>query len=345
MLEELRDRLEEYGELAERRREELRRSLEGGEVADPLSATILGVTIGQMLLGAAISVGVSLGTSLLTRALTPRQKFTTGQLQGTLQVPQSDMGLPIVEGYGADPGARAEAFKPSHEYDLEERVVVDGYFYVVTAAGTSGASAPTFTQTKGAVVASGGVTFTCYGQTGGGFRLPMLIPWTSGIRKHETKTTGSGGGKGPKAPEQTTITYDLDLAVMPGRGPLRVKRIRANTKTIYQTYQNPTVFYQAESGSNTKTGGATNVTDSAASGGSAVEIPQNGSLRWNSVFGDGTAVILEFYLKTTATVTVQFEWTGAAGTTTFNDTISSTGGVYRFEYGSPPGALIHGTPH
>jgi hypothetical protein len=166
--------------------------------------------------------------------LTPRQKFTTGQLQGKLQVPQSEQGIGVDEGYGADPASKASAFQASHAYALEDRVVSGGYFYVVTTAGTSAGSAPTFPATVGASVSSGGATFTNYGRTGGGFRLGMLIPWTSGIRKHTTTTRGGGGGKGPKPPEQTEVTYDLDLAIMPGRGPLTVKKLKGNTEVIYQ---------------------------------------------------------------------------------------------------------------
>jgi hypothetical protein len=233
MLEPLLDKLEQKKADAERRRYELTRAIESGDVADPFSLTIFSIATIKAL---AISAAVSVGTALLTRALTPRQKFTTGQLQGTLQVPQSEQGIPIVEGYGADPASKASEFQASHAYALEDRVVSGGYFYVVTAAGTSAGSAPTFPTAKGATVTSNTVTFTNYGRTGGGFRLPMLIVYASSIRKHVTKTKVSGGGKGPKPAEQTEISYDLDLGIMPGRGPLRVKRIRANTDTIYQSF-------------------------------------------------------------------------------------------------------------
>lgn len=232
------DWLNDFARRATQRRAELLGAIERGEVSDPFTATVFGSVFLAHLLGAvAISAVVSVGTAFLTRALTPRQKFTTGQLQGTLQVPQSDQGLQIVEGYGADPASKASAFQASHAYALEDWVVSGGYFYVVTTAGTSASSAPTFPTAKGASVTSGSAVFTNYGRTGGGFKLPMLIVWTSGIRKHVTKTTVKSGGKGPKPAEQTEISYDLDLAVMPGRGPLNVKRIKANTDTIYQNFQ------------------------------------------------------------------------------------------------------------
>jgi hypothetical protein len=234
MLDSLLITLEEKKEAAERRRDELLRALESGDVAEPVTGTLFTIAV---LKGLLISAAVSVGTSLLTRALTPRQKFTTGQLQGTLQVPQSEQGLPIVEGYGAAPESKASAFQASHAYALEDRVVDGNYFYVVTTAGTSAGSAPTFPTAKGATVTSNTVTFTNYGRTGGGFRLPMLIVYASSIRKHATKTKVSGGGKGPKPAEQTEISYDLDLGIMPGRGPLRIKRIKANTDIIYQSFQ------------------------------------------------------------------------------------------------------------
>lgn len=342
MLEELQNKLEEAKERAERRRDELLRALEREEVADPITATVFGSVILAKILGAvAISAAISAATYGITRALTPKQRFTTGQLQGTLQIPQSDQGLPIAECYGADPGSNATPFQPSHDYALEDRVVKDGFFYIVTTSGTSAATAPTFPATKGATVTSGSVTFTCYGRTGGGARLPMLVVWTSGLRKHENPVEGGGGGKGPEQPEQTEITYDLDLAIMPGRGPLRVKRIRANMETIYRAYGGGQAYYEAEAA--TKTGGAANVSDPLASGGVAVTVPQNGAVEWAAVGGDGTPAVLEFYLKTSAPVTVEMTWTGGAGTTVFQANISSTGGVYNLEYGSAPWLLHSGS--
>lgn len=338
MLESLLDKLTERRDAAERRRAEVTAALERGEVAEPVTTTLFTIAVLKSVL---ISAAISVGTSLLTRALTPRQKFTSGQLQGALSVPQSDQGIPVTEGYGADPGSNADAFRPSHAYALEDRVIYNGYFYVVTTAGTSASSAPTFPTAKGATVTSNTVTFTCYGRTGGGFRLPMLIVWTSGLRKHDEKVEGTGGGKGPKPPEQTVRTYDLDLAILPGRGPLRVKRIRANTDTIYRNYDGGLAYYEAESA--TKTGGASNVSDALASGGVAVTIPTNGAVEWTAVGGDGTASILEFYYKSSVPITVEFTWVGGAGTTVFTDTLNSTGGAYVMGYNSASWLLNSGS--
>jgi len=185
---------------------------------------------------------------------------------------------------------------------------------------------------------------------GGGVKLAPFIVWLSRdaqgnvARKHVTKSRPEGGGKGrPKAPDVETITYDLDALLLWGKGRLTLKRLWAGPDTIYRTYGGPVEYYEAEAGGNTKAGGAANVADGSASGGSAVTIPQNGSLRWNGVEGDGTAARLEFYLKTSAPVTVHFEWVGGAGTTTFNADISSTGGVYNLEYASAPWILASGS--
>jgi hypothetical protein len=239
MAEEIQDRLLELQEEYERKRAELVAALRESLVSDPFTATVLGSVLAAKILGAiAISAVLTIGTAFVTRALTPRQKFSTGAMQGALQIPQSDQGLPIIEGYGADPASQASVFQASHAYALEDRVLPlggNGYFYVVTTAGTSAGTAPTFPTTIGASVTSGTAVLTNYGRTGGGFKLGMLIVFTSGVRKHTTTTRGGGGGKGPKPPEQTTISYDIDLALMPGRGPLRIRRITANTKHIYDT--------------------------------------------------------------------------------------------------------------
>lgn len=334
------EKMQGWQEEAERKRGELLQAIRSGKVRDPITGTIFTIAF---LKTALISIAVSVGTSLLTRALTPRQKHSSGQIQGTLQVPQSDMGLPIIEGYGADPGSKAIAFEASHAYVLEDRVVPtvrNGYFYLVTTAGTSAATAPTFPLIVGASVTSGGAVFTNYGKTGGGFRLPMLIVWADRIIKHVTTSRGGGGGKmGPKAPDQETTEYSISLAIMPGRGPSTVKRIKANTDTIYRNYEETPAFYEAEGGGNTLAGGASVVSDVLASGGSAVEVPQNGSVQFNNVFSDGTPIRLEFYLKSTIANSVEMNFVGDP----FNDTIGNTGGVYALGEMSNPFILPAGT--
>ncbi len=239
MLEEAREQLGELWDEAERKRQELLRAIREGEVRDPVSGSIFTIAaLKAILITTAISAAASIGTGLLMQALTPRQKSTTGQLQGTLQVPQSDQGLFISEGYGGDPASNSAAWQALHAYAAGARVIPttsNGYYYKVSIAGITGATEPAWPTTKNATVSNGAATFRCAGRTGGGFKLGMLIVWTGGIVKH-THTTrgGGGGGKGPKAPETTTIDYSVSMAIMPGRGPLAIKQITANTDVIYQ---------------------------------------------------------------------------------------------------------------
>ncbi|MGB9180272.1 MAG: phage tail protein, partial [Pyrinomonadaceae bacterium] len=73
----------------------------------------------------------------------------------------------------------------------------------------------------------------------GGVRVSPQIIWTSGIRENKSVSRQeTGGGKGfgsHQSQEVINITYDLDLAAMWGRGPLKNKKIFANTKPIYDS--------------------------------------------------------------------------------------------------------------
>jgi hypothetical protein len=68
-----------------------------------------------------------------------------------------------------------------------------------------------------------------------GIKYAPNIVYTSGIRKHQNTTPGHGGGKGggPKAPDEITFTYDMDIALMWGRGELKLLKLWANTDVIY----------------------------------------------------------------------------------------------------------------
>lgn len=73
----------------------------------------------------------------------------------------------------------------------------------------------------------------------GGVELGVNVIWMNkeGIRKHTQVVQGSsggGGGKGPpKPPPETRITYDVDIACLVGKGPLRVLRIKFNEDVVY----------------------------------------------------------------------------------------------------------------
>jgi hypothetical protein len=68
--------------LAEERRAELLAALREGIVADPFTMAVFGVTALKFAAAAAFSIALSVGTGLITRALTPRNKITTGSLGG-----------------------------------------------------------------------------------------------------------------------------------------------------------------------------------------------------------------------------------------------------------------------
>lgn len=68
----------------------------------------------------------------------------------------------------------------------------------------------------------------------GGCKVPAIIVWCPGLRKHETPVQQQQhGGKG-HAPTETVIqtTYDMDIDLMWGRGQLDLLRIYANADII-----------------------------------------------------------------------------------------------------------------
>lgn len=88
------DRLELY---AERKRQELRESLQDRQVHDPITGAIFTIATLKAL---AISAAVSIGTALLTSVLTPKQRFTEerGRRTGDLVI-NSELGILIPEVY------------------------------------------------------------------------------------------------------------------------------------------------------------------------------------------------------------------------------------------------------
>lgn len=68
------------GSLFEEKRRQFIEALERGEIGEPVSLTVFT----SVLLGAALSAV----SSLVVRAVTPRQKFTTGQITGALYIPE-----------------------------------------------------------------------------------------------------------------------------------------------------------------------------------------------------------------------------------------------------------------
>lgn len=87
-----------------KKRREFEEAINDGLVADPVTTAIFGVTAFKFLAGVGVSVGLSIGSALLTRALAPKPKpIEKGRLTGDLLM-DSSQGLFIPEVYGADPG-------------------------------------------------------------------------------------------------------------------------------------------------------------------------------------------------------------------------------------------------
>ncbi len=68
----------------------------------------------------------------------------------------------------------------------------------------------------------------------GGVKVPAIIDWSSGIRKHVSVTQQPAGGKGFGHHTQTVenVTYDLDLGMTFARGPLNLLREYANADVM-----------------------------------------------------------------------------------------------------------------
>jgi hypothetical protein len=89
---------------AEERRRMLREQLERGEVGDPITMTILGVTFWQAMAGVAISAGLSIGAGYLMAALNRRHMVSGYRGNEEVAVQRSAQGTPIPDIFGGDPG-------------------------------------------------------------------------------------------------------------------------------------------------------------------------------------------------------------------------------------------------
>lgn len=232
---ELRGKIEDVIARLERERDELRRALENGDVGDPITAIFTIATLKAI----AVSAAVSVGSFLMTRAFAPKPPPTErGRQSGDLLIQNSEQGVFIPEIYGGDPAP--EVWVASTAYTLNDAiypVTRNGHYYLVTTAGTTGDTQPTWPTTSGGTVTNGTVTFTEAGRDGGGVRLPPQIVWTSGIRKNVTVSRqetggGKGGGGGGRTQEVQDISYDVDLLLQWGRGVLDHLAIWANTDLI-----------------------------------------------------------------------------------------------------------------
>jgi putative tail protein len=94
MIEEIKEKCEA---LAIRKREELKKSLERGEVADPIFTPAFFISL-------AVSASISAASYLVSRALTPKPpRGQQGKLTGSLQLQNSEQGIFIPEIYGGSP--------------------------------------------------------------------------------------------------------------------------------------------------------------------------------------------------------------------------------------------------
>ena len=81
-----------------------------------------------------------------------------------------------------------------------------------------------------------------------GVRVAGNIIWTSGVRKHEKRPPGGSGKGGPKQPDTIEITYDIDLAIVFGRGRLHFLKIWAGQDLIYDETSRTTWLVDGEVG-------------------------------------------------------------------------------------------------
>jgi hypothetical protein len=181
-----------------------------------------------------------------------------------------------------------------------------------------------------------------------GFRIAGNVVYLSDIRKFQTTTTETqGSGKGARSTQIINDNYEADIGIMFADTECELLALYADADLIYDIRPQlgiPEAFgsYEAEYVGNTPAGGATTITDAAASGGKAVSMGLNASLQFNGVVGNGAAYRLNFFYSAAAAVSVRFDWSGAAGTSTFTTTLNSTGGVYALGYFSAPFALASG---
>lgn len=88
------------------KRLEMEAAIEAGEVRDPVTTFLFGMTAVHFLIATGVSVGLSLGAGYIASKLAPKPKpqrvgELTGEVQGLMR---SDYGIMIPEIYGGDPG-------------------------------------------------------------------------------------------------------------------------------------------------------------------------------------------------------------------------------------------------
>jgi hypothetical protein len=157
----------------------------------------------------------------------------------------------------------------------------------------------------------------------GGIKIPATIIWASKLRKTITvsrQETGGGKFGGGQTQNVEQVSYDLDIALMGGRGPLALKREWGNTDKIIDLDKRG--YYEAEDSSNTFTPPYQITSDQTASDGSEVTLqnaatPTSG-VQFNAIESNGaTTRDLTIYYATTGSVAGQVIVNGTPISVTF----------------------------
>lgn len=148
----------------------------------------------------------------------------------------------------------------------------------------------------------------------GGIKVGGTIIHANDIRRTVITVPGqsTGGGKGaPKPPPQREYHYFIDLAIIVGRGPLRIKQIKAQQDIIYQGFtQTPVVSgttYEAEDATS-DSGGTSTVADGDMSGGFKVNLDQNEWVQWNNIVA-AVVDVREIYIDYKSSQDIDIEFT------------------------------------
>jgi hypothetical protein len=152
----------------------------------------------------------------------------------------------------------------------------------------------------------------------GGVKIPATIIWASKLRKTiSVSRQDVGGGKlgGHQTQTIENVVYDLDIALMGGRGPLTLKREWGNTDKILDLDKRG--VYEGEDSSNTFTAPYAITADPTASDGQEVTLQNAGTptsaVQFNNVNSNGAATRdLTIYYVTTGSVSGQVIVNGGA---------------------------------
>lgn len=174
------------------------------------------------------------------------------------------------------------------------------------------------------IVEEGAFIPRVYGR--GPVRLAGNLFWGTETRERVNHTNGSSGGKKGRGatPPTDTFSYDKSFAALVCEGPIRAfVKIKEGEQDIFnQITTGGSAYYEAESASNTRAGGATIVTDATLLSGRKVTLPPGGSVQFNGVRSN-VATVNEcgIYYQANAAIPVTVR---INGTTNHNPTLPDT---------------------